>query len=48
MLVEAPGRLSTTTVCPMTSVSFAASARVTTSMMPPGELGTTMRTGRFG
>src|SRR5450759_5174869 len=48
MFVEAPGRLSTTTLCPMTSVIFWPSTRTTTSTMPPGGTGTITRTDLLG
>src|SRR5262245_39883644 len=48
MLAPAPGRLSTTTVCPNPSVSFCASSRATMSVPPAGGNGTRMRSGRCG
>jgi hypothetical protein len=46
--LPAPGRLSTTNVCPNASPSFTDKARVTVSMPPPAASGTTVRTGRLG
>src|SRR6185369_6514109 len=48
MLVPAPGRLSTTTLCPITSPIAGPMTRATRSRMAPGADGTTMRTGRLG
>jgi hypothetical protein len=48
MVPPAPGRLSTTTVLPHSSVKCCATMRLTTSVKPPGANGTIMRTGRSG
>ena len=45
---EAPARLSTTTCWPRPSESFGASRRPSTSTLPPGAKGTTIRRGRDG
>jgi hypothetical protein len=44
----APGRLSTTTVCPQRSLSFCATARAVISVPPPGGNGTINLIGRAG
>ncbi len=44
----APGLFSTNTCSPMAVDSRAARIRAGTSANPPGDSGTTMRTGRFG
>src|SRR5258706_12980583 len=48
MLVEAPARFSTITVCAVSSDSFCPSSRVTKSRRPPGEVGTIIRSGFDG
>src|ERR1043166_3002279 len=48
MFDDAPGRLSTTTDWPKLSVSFFATQRATTSVLPPGAKPTTSRTGLTG
>src|SRR5688572_10868641 len=45
---EPPGRFSTTTDCPRSSLNRGASMRNTTSVEPPGAYGTMIRTGRVG
>ena len=48
LMVPAPGRLSTITVCLKISVSRAAINRAVRSVDAPGDCGTTMRIGRDG
>jgi hypothetical protein len=43
-----PARLSTTTFCPHSALSFCATARVVISPPPPGAIGTMKRTGLAG
>src|SRR6185436_3501414 len=45
---EPPGRFSTTTDCPRSSVNRGERMRNTTSVEPPGAYGTMMRTTRVG
>ena len=47
-LPPAPGRLSTTKVCPNTSASFCVRTRATLSVPPPGARPTKTLTGRCG
>ena len=48
MAVSAPGRFSTTTGCPQSSLIFCATTRERMSVGPPAEKGTTSATGRSG
>ncbi len=47
-MVPPPGLFSTMTGWPSLAPSFSASTRLMMSAAPPGENGTTMRTGRLG
>ena len=48
ILVEPPGRLSTTNCCPRFSVNLAAMVRAVKSVLPPAANGTMMRTDFVG
>ena len=48
MLPPAPGRFSTTTEAPSTSLSFWLTTRPTMSLVPPAACGTIMTIGRLG
>jgi hypothetical protein len=48
MFPDAPGRFSTTTLCPSRAPSFSEITRALESATPPGENGTMMRSGLEG
>ena len=48
IVLEAPGRFSTTNGCSNVSASFSASMRAMMSVPPPGDAPTMMRTGLVG